>query len=71
MFWDVGGVLRRSVAVVLDFSGLSQLDVAAYSTHRLLGDIGEVLSAYCPWLVYKIVIFKYTFAKDLLWELFR
>ncbi|XP_026189930.1 uncharacterized protein LOC34619002 [Cyclospora cayetanensis] len=59
------------VAVVLDFSGLSQLDVAAYSTHRLLGDVGEVLRAYCPWLIYKIILFKLNFAKDLVWELFR
>ncbi|CDJ42025.1 hypothetical protein, conserved [Eimeria tenella] len=59
------------VAVVLDFSDLSQLDLAAYSTHRLLGDIGEVLGAYCPWLVYKIVVFRLQFAKDLLWEVLR
>ncbi|KAL8446701.1 hypothetical protein Emag_004649 [Eimeria magna] len=59
------------VAVVLDFNSLSQLEVAAYPTHRLLGDIGEVLRAYCPWLIYKIVVYKFQFAKDLLWELMR
>ncbi|KAL8438019.1 hypothetical protein Efla_003559 [Eimeria flavescens] len=58
-------------AVVLDFGGLSQLDVAAYSTHRLLADIGEVLLAHCPWLLYKVILFKVRFAKDLLWELLR
>ncbi|CDI82960.1 hypothetical protein EPH_0055710 [Eimeria praecox] len=67
----VDGVLWLAVAVVLDFSDMSQLDLAAYSTHRLLGDIGEVLRAYCPWLVYKIVIFKLRFAREFLWELFR
>lgn len=64
-------MLCLAVAVVLDFSDLSQLDLAAYSTHRLLGDIGEVLGAYCPWLVYKIVVFRLQFAKDLLWEVLR
>ncbi|CDJ48351.1 hypothetical protein, conserved [Eimeria brunetti] len=59
------------VLVVLDFSDMSQLDLAAYSTHRLLGDIGEVLRAYCPWLVYKIIIFKLRFAREFLWELLR
>ncbi|KAL8431296.1 hypothetical protein ACSSS7_005381 [Eimeria intestinalis] len=68
-----GALAYRSsdVAVVLDFNSLSQLEVAAYSTHRLLGDIGEVLRAYCPWLIYKIVVYKFLFAKDLLWELLR
>ncbi|KAL8446871.1 hypothetical protein Emed_004750 [Eimeria media] len=68
-----GALSYRSadVAVVLDFNGLSQLEVAAYSTHRLLGDIGEVLHAYCPWLIYKVVVYKLQLAKDLLWELLR
>lgn len=65
------GSLCLAVAAVLDFSDLSQLDLAAYSTHRLLGDIGEVLGAYCPWLVYKVVVFRLQFAKDLLWEVLR
>ncbi|CDJ36815.1 uncharacterized protein EMH_0096720 [Eimeria mitis] len=60
-----------ALAVVLDFNDMSQLDLAAYSTHRLLGDIGEVLRAYCPWLVYKIVVFKLQFAREFLWELLR
>lgn len=60
-----------TAVVVLDYSGLCQQDMISYSLHRLLEDLREILGAFTPWLVYKIVVYKYKFAKLRLWELFR
>ncbi|PFH35415.1 hypothetical protein BESB_063020 [Besnoitia besnoiti] len=68
--------LRRQVrvstaALVLDFSSLTERELTAGSCYFLLSSLRDVLRAFCPLLIKKIIFYNAQRARESLWAILR
>ncbi|CBZ50153.1 conserved hypothetical protein [Neospora caninum Liverpool] len=68
--------LRRRVrvstaALVLDFSSLTEADLSAGGSHFLLSVLGDVVRAFTPLLIKKVVFYNSVRAGEYLWDALR
>ncbi|KEP63289.1 UNVERIFIED_CONTAM: hypothetical protein HHA_297180 [Hammondia hammondi] len=68
--------LRRRVrvstaALVLDFSGLTEFELASSASHFLLSSLRDVVRAFAPLLIKKIIFYNSAKAGEFLWEALR